>query len=129
MSEIRATTISDAAGTGPITLTKQSAAKAWVNFSGQATISIRNSLNVSGLVDNGAGDYTVNFTNTFSGNYFADCSATVYNIAYPRNCGITSLGSMQVSSIRFINGYSNPLGTGVAEDPDYAGVLIHGDLA
>ncbi len=32
MSEIRATTISDAAGTGPITLTKQSAAKAWVSY-------------------------------------------------------------------------------------------------
>ena len=34
MSEIRATTISNAAGTGPITMTGQYAAKAWVNFNG-----------------------------------------------------------------------------------------------
>jgi len=40
MSEIRATTISNAAGTGPITLTGQSAAKAWVNFNGTGTVAI-----------------------------------------------------------------------------------------
>jgi hypothetical protein len=34
LSNIRATTISALNGTDPITLTKQSAAKAWVNFNG-----------------------------------------------------------------------------------------------
>ena len=36
--------------------------KAWVNFNGNNTVAIRDSYNVSSLVDNGTGDYTVNFT-------------------------------------------------------------------
>lgn len=37
-------------------------AKAWVNFDGTGTVAIRASFNVSSITDNGAGDYTVNFT-------------------------------------------------------------------
>ena len=66
MSEIRATTISDAAGTGPITLTGQSAAKAWVNFNGTGTISIRNSFNVSSISDVATGQYQVDFTSAMA---------------------------------------------------------------
>ncbi len=36
--------------------------RAWVNFNGTGTVAIRASGNVSSLVDNGVGDYTVNFT-------------------------------------------------------------------
>ena len=35
--------------------------KAWVNFDGTGTVSIRESFNVSSITDNGTGDYTVNF--------------------------------------------------------------------
>tara|TARA_R110000787_G_scaffold244406_1_gene350334 strand:- start:32 stop:397 length:366 start_codon:yes stop_codon:yes gene_type:complete len=61
MSEIRATTISNAAGTGPITMTGQYAAKAWVNFDG-TTVAIRESGNVGSITDNSSGNYNVNFT-------------------------------------------------------------------
>ena len=61
MSEIRATTISNAAGTGPITMMGQYAAKAWVNFNGTGTVAIRESGNVSSITDVGSGDYFVNF--------------------------------------------------------------------
>jgi hypothetical protein len=37
-------------------------ARAWVNFNGTGTVAIRASGNVSSITDNGAGDYTVNFT-------------------------------------------------------------------
>jgi hypothetical protein len=37
-------------------------ARAWVNFNGTNTVAIRASGNVSSITDNGAGDYTVNFT-------------------------------------------------------------------
>ena len=37
--------------------------RAWVNFNGTGTVSIRASGNVSSITDNGVGDYTVNFTN------------------------------------------------------------------
>jgi hypothetical protein len=36
--------------------------RAWVNFNGTGTVAIRASYNVSSITDNGAGDYTVNFT-------------------------------------------------------------------
>ena len=38
-------------------------AKAWVNFNGIPTVSIRASYNVSSITVNGTGDYTMNFTN------------------------------------------------------------------
>jgi len=57
-------TIADNAGTGPVTLTKQSAAKCWLNApSGLASIS--GSFNVSSLDDDGTGDGGVNVTNNF----------------------------------------------------------------
>jgi len=70
MSEIRATTISDAAGTGPITLTKQSAAKAWINFDGD-NISIRDSLNAASIVDEGTGVTRINFSNAMANDDYA----------------------------------------------------------
>jgi len=63
MSELRTASVADLAGTGPVDLVGQSAAKAWVNFNGTSTVAVRDSLNVSSLTDNGTGDYTVNFTN------------------------------------------------------------------
>lgn len=54
--------------------------KAWLNYKGTATVSIRSSFNVSSVTVNGTGDYTVNFTNAMTdanyapmvtlGNYF-----------------------------------------------------------
>lgn len=39
------------------------ACRAWVNFNGTGVVAIRAAGNVSSITDNGAGDYTVNFTN------------------------------------------------------------------
>ena len=76
MSSIRATTISDLAGTGPATLTGQYAAKAWVNFNGTGTVAIRDSFNVASITDNGTGDYTANFTTALTdADYVAVASA------------------------------------------------------
>ena len=48
---------------GKIGTTEQSQlCKAWVNFDGTGTPSIRAAYNVSSITDNGTGDYTVNFT-------------------------------------------------------------------
>ena len=76
MSEIRATTISDLAGTGPATLTGQYAAKAWVNFNGTGTVAVRQSGNITSITDNGTGDYTANFTTALTdADYVAVASA------------------------------------------------------
>jgi hypothetical protein len=77
LSEIRATTISDAAGTGPIDLHKQSAAKAWVNFDGTGTVAIADSMNVASLTDDATGQYTSNLTgNMSSANYASTTGST-----------------------------------------------------
>ena len=76
MSEIRATTISDAAGTGPITMTGQSAAKMWANLNGTGTIALRDSFNTSSVTDSGTGVYDFDFTNAMSNaNYASPSSA------------------------------------------------------
>ena len=46
-------------------------AKAWVNFDGTNTVTIRSSFNVSSITDNGTGDYTVNFTNALPNTNYA----------------------------------------------------------
>jgi hypothetical protein len=47
----------NASGSAPIY-----AARAWVNFNGTGTVTIRASGNVTSITDNGTGDYTVNLT-------------------------------------------------------------------
>ena len=42
----------------------QGLAKGWVNFNGTGTIATRDSFNVSGLTDNGTGDYTISFSSS-----------------------------------------------------------------
>jgi hypothetical protein len=65
--------------------------RSWVNFNGVTTTTIRGSFNVSSVTRNGAGDYTVNFTNALTdANYVANVSGNVdavsnygYSIAVP----------------------------------------------
>lgn len=48
-------------------------ALAWVNFNGTGTVAIRSSYNVSSITDNGAGDYTINFTTAMTDANYAIC--------------------------------------------------------
>ena len=50
-------------------------AKAWANFNGSAA-TIRASLNVSSITRNGAGDYSINFTNAFTDQNYAISGST-----------------------------------------------------
>lgn len=60
----------NASGSAPVY-----ACRAWVNFNGTGTVAIRASGNVSSITDNGAGDYTVNFTTAMSdANYAVNVS-------------------------------------------------------
>lgn len=46
-------------------------AKAWVNYKGTSTQSIRDSFNVSSVTRNGTGDYTINFTTALPNSNYA----------------------------------------------------------
>ena len=62
MSTLKADTIQSTSG-GAATLTKQQAAKSWINFNATGTIATRDSFNISGIVDEKTGITTVSFTN------------------------------------------------------------------
>jgi hypothetical protein len=117
LSEIRATTISDAAGTGPITLTGQSAAKAWVNFDGTGTIATRDSFNVASLTDNGTGNYTVNLTSSMSNTSY---SITTGGDNYHTASVTVTVGSFTV--LKYSAAHSN-------DDASKVYASIDGDLA
>ena len=128
MSDIRANTISDTSGNGPINLTGQSAAKAWVNFNGGAATAapdltgVRGSFNVSGLVDNAVGNYTINFTNNLaSGNFAWSGGASELSI----------VGVYVPSGYHTTHKQFNVKGTDSTLNKDTSDInfIIHGDLA
>jgi len=73
MSTLRLDTIQDQAGNNASTPDEiySGRAKAWVNFDGTGTVSIRADFNVSSITDNGTGDYTINYSNSFSDSNYA----------------------------------------------------------
>lgn len=59
-------TITDGTNSTSATNAIQGSAKAWVNFNGSGGATIRASHNVSSVVRNAVGDYTINFTNALA---------------------------------------------------------------
>ena len=106
---------------------QQGLAKAWVNFNGTGTIATRDSLNVSGLVDNGTGDYTVNFSSSFDN--------ANYTYAFSSNGGSSSFireaqqGTVATASFSYLAKYWSAITTANADDATYQNIVIHGDLA
>ena len=116
MSELRANTISDAAGTGPVTLTKQSAAKAWLQYL-QATPAVSASFNVSSVSDDATGRFTVNYTSAFSSN--AHGRSLMAN--YGTFCGVVARSTTNTQ-------FETQEDAGTALDTGNYG-SFHGDLA
>ena len=86
---------------------QQGLAKTWVNFNGTGTIAARDSFNVSGLVDNGTGDYTINFSVSMSNaNYSPSGTTSVVNDggSTPRSA-ITECATVAAHQIRTIVSY------------------------
>ena len=85
------------------------ACRAWVNFNGTGAVAIRASGNVSSITDNGAGDYTVNFTTAMP-----DAN---YSVSGLTNRGVDghpiSINTSLASSLRF----STPVDSGNAYPP------------
>jgi len=121
LSEIRATTISDAAGTGPIALYKQSAAKAWASINGT---SILDSINTSAFTDNGAGDYSISISSALSNANFGCCNGTqwrrsMYEYVQERTASNVTVYFTEPSSSE----------TTLVDIDRACTIAIHGDLA
>ena len=72
-SELRVDTLKDSSGSNSVGMAYVAggSSKAWVNFNGTGTIAARDSLNLSSLTDNAAGDYTVTFSSALGNTNYA----------------------------------------------------------
>jgi hypothetical protein len=93
-------------------------ARAWVNFNGTGTVSIRNSGNVSSVTDNGTGQYTVNLTTSIASNAasISDGNLGGYNRA----------STSRMISTTACEVYSWNTGTNALADLTYIDVAIFG---
>ena len=120
MSTIIASNVSDGTLSIPTTYVTNGSAKAWVNFNGTGTVSIRDSFNVSSLTDNGVGVYTVNFSNAFgAANYAVSGTSMNGNVMGP----YTPSGAITASNVVILSWFTS------FTDAEPGSVLAHGDLA
>jgi len=106
-------------GTSPVALTKQSAAKAWVEGSNAAALT--DSFNISGGTDNGTGDYSYAFSNNMG-----SASYSISVCCHSGGLAATNDDSQTTSSYKAQ--IFSRTSTGSASDQiNYS--AIHGDLA
>ena len=129
MSTLKADTIQSTGG-GAATLTKQHAAKAWVNFDGSASgAASADSFNESSMTDNGTGDHTFTMSNAMSNaNYSSNVTgssksgAANHGVAY-----INKSGAAPTATALRVRGAS--LADSSSQDLEIICIAIHGDLA
>ena len=123
MSTLRADTIQNTSG-GAVTLTKQSAAKHWVDYD-QTVPSTNASFNTSSVSDDSAGKYTPNLTSSMSSaNYGLSVTTRIEN----SNQGyLTGPESITASSYQGQVWRLAP--TSAFTDSNFNSTAIHGDLA
>ena len=123
MSTLKADTIQSTGG-GAATLTKQSAAKAYANFSATAIVK---SLNFSSFVDNGVGDHTLTVVSALNDiNYtYGGFARATNTAAFDRGC--TPDGEDPTTTQQRY--HSCQLWTANLEDQEAHFTIIHGDLA
>jgi hypothetical protein len=134
MSEIKVDTLTGKTTANDITVTvgatatmslEQGLAKAWVNFNGTGTIAARDSLSVSGLVDNGTGNYTVTLTNAMVDTNQSTQATSHGGITNGYNYGamnyLDSSGSIRMMTVA--------MSTAAASDRAVCNSIAHGDLA
>ena len=127
MSVLKADTIQSTGG-GAATLTKQSAAKMFVNLTGTGTIANNKSLNVSSVTDNASGDYTFTFTSSFDDGEYAVAGMCRSNASGEADddLRVVMAGNSVTGSLRVGTTYANSAG---GYDVPRVHTVIHGDLA
>jgi hypothetical protein len=144
MSTLKADTIVAADGSSPVTLTKQSAAKHWVNYDA-VNQTTDGSFNQSSLTDQTTGKYYSTFTNVMSSAVDKVHVTSVINsindganasVGYDRGvyCNIGAAVSdsraLSASEVQFHSGYGARSGSdGGARDFSATYCATHGDLA
>ena len=120
-----------AEGGSATTTTVQGLCKVWINLNGTSTINNNDSFNVSGITDNGTGDYTITISNDMNNAAYVIGSHTQRSASVTENSYCSS----------YQNNYDNAHNTGFfrvstnrpdnADDEDALSVQlsVQGDLA
>jgi hypothetical protein len=104
---------------------QQGLAKAWVNFNGTGTIASQDSLNLSSLTDNGAGNYTSTFSNALSTDNHSASFYANYSSGWGNSC-YEAGRSTTTHQGRVVN---NQIAGGGGDDASECSLIIMGDLA
>jgi hypothetical protein len=98
--------------------------RAWVNFNGTGTVAIRASGNVSSITDNGAGDYTVNFTTSMPDANYAVAGQGQYDTTTSSNNNTGTSVSRTASAISASSARINTQATGTGALIDFLIVCV-----
>jgi len=113
-------------GNSTTTNLQQGLAKVWINFEGDGTIADSDSLNVSGIIDRGTGQYTITIANDMANaTYSVTGSGTHDQGTYIAWCCISHDTGLTTGSCD--TDYLD--NTATARDVELACTTIHGDLA
>jgi preprotein translocase subunit SecD len=119
-SVLNVDTIADKAGTGPVALTKQDAAKAYLSYD-QTNTTVDVSFNTSSVGDTATGQFTQNYTNALDDAnnptlHYSSSSRRFYHSSSSRGSTTTGVFRCQNSS-------------GSNVDDQLNSTIAHGDLA
>lgn len=132
-SVLNVDTIADKAGTGPVGLTKQHAAKSWIRFNGSGTAAINDSFNAASLTDHGTGQFSYSYTDSMANaNYTISLFArdTTYDRTgfWPATGANTGLLSTTAVG-GFCSSFTGSGNWSGGTDAPRLGITVHGDLA
>ena len=133
MSEIKVDTLTGKTTANDITVTvgasataklEQGLAKAWMNINSTGTVAIRDSFNISSIIDHAVGAQTGEATNSFAGTDNMSPTASAWNNLlsngkYGGSAGIRNSSSYWVGAFW----------SGTTYDVAYTFSSVHGDLA
>ncbi len=113
-----------AIGTGGINQAR--IAKAWVNFNGTSTVAIRDSYNISSLVDRGTGLYSLNLSTNLSS---VECAGAGSGTDQDTGTGTNQRNRMvtiipESTNLVYVNGFDT---SGSADDLQIATAIIFGN--
>ena len=121
-SVLNVDTIADKAGTGPVELTKQHAAKMWAKYDAGSTLN--DSFNVTTLTDSGTGLFDLAFTNSMNNANFAGQAEGNNSGYFPMSSSETT-GENTTSKFRDTRRNTSH----TAFDSTLNRCSVHGDLA
>ncbi len=100
-------------------------AKSWANLNGSGTIALRDSLNISSVVDNGVGIYFFSFATAFAAADYSFTAACGWPGSQNGFVSLSSSPAVTVTGIGLLSLYAH----GNLFDPTYLTLCTHGELA